>query len=62
MVGLSRLAMWFASQLAPPFDGSFSAGPLTEEPVSDWNQGNGKCLATYWSLGCAAVRAVTPGG
>ena len=31
-------------------------------PVSDWNQGNGKCLATYWSFGCAAVKVVTPCG
>ena len=62
MLGLSRFVTWFASQFVPPLDGSFSAGPLTEEPVSDWNQGNGKCLATYWSFGCAAVKVVTPGG
>ena len=60
--GLSRFATWLASQLVPPLDGWFSAGPLTEEPVSDWNHANGKCLATYWSFGCAAVNVVTPAG
>ena len=46
--------MWLASQLVPPLEGSLSGGvvvpsPLTS-PVSDSNQGNGKCLATYWSI------------
>ena len=31
-------------------------------PVTLWNHGNGKCLATYWSLACAPVKLVTPGG
>lgn len=63
--GLSRFATWLASQLVPPPGGSLSGGETElsdcTAPVSDSNQGNGKCLATYWSFGCAPVSVVTSG-
>src|SRR5580658_3985018 len=50
LAGLSRLAMWLASQLLPPPTGVVRAlVPLAPTPVSDSNQPKGKCLATYWS-------------
>ena len=58
--------MCAASQSVPPCAGVVSAGVVVPSPffvpVREWNQGNGKCLATYWSFGCAPVRLTTPGG
>jgi hypothetical protein len=54
------------SQSVPPCTGVVRAGavwpPVAWSPVSEWNHGNGKCLATYWSLACAPVKLVTPDG
>ena len=57
--------MWLASQSVPPWPAwsAPAAVPVAVMvPVRLWNHGNGKCLATYWSLGCAPVKLVTPGG
>src|SRR5579863_3100471 len=63
-LGLSRLAMWLASQFVPPLTGSVRAlVPLPPTPVSDSNQPKGKCLATYWSeySGLLALKAEPSG-
>ena len=49
-----------------PLDGLVRPGEtvplLFVVPVMEWNHGNGKCLATYWSLAWAPVKLVTPAG